>query len=115
MLIEQIVIEHLKTILGTDDIYAELPEAVPESFVLLTITDRRQQNFIDSVTMELHSYAKSKAEVSALDKSVRKAMETLVIHDEISSSKIGGGDDEPDVWLEKYRYRSIYNIVFYDD
>ena len=115
MLIEEIIINHLKSVFGTADIYAEMPENVPDAFVLISVTDRRRRNLIDSATVEFHSYAKTKADASALDKSVRIALETLTDHDEVSSCRIGGGDDEPDVWLEKYRYRSYYNIVFYDD
>lgn len=115
MLIEQIVIDHLKSELKIDDVYAEVPEIAPDSFVLITVIDRRKKNFIDSITMEFHSYAPSKAEAAALDTSVRKSVERLISRDDISSCRLGGGDDDPDVWLNKYKYRSYYNIVYYDD
>lgn len=115
MLIEARVIDHLKTKFGTQDVYAEVPEVAPDSFVLVLVTDRRQNNLIDSATIEIHSFAPTKAEASALDKSVRQALESLPEHNDVSSCRIGGGDDEPSEWLKKYRYRSYFNVVFYDD
>ena len=115
MQIEQLIIDHLKTKLSTDYVYAETPEAVPVKFVLISVVDRGRTNFIDRVTVEFYSHAESKAEASELNDMVMEAVWSLPEHNEISGVRLGGGDSEPDVWLELYRYRSTYNIVFYGD
>ena len=115
MLIEAKVIAHLKDKLGTDYVYAEMPEQVPPSFVLVSVRERTRANYIDRATLETCSYAMSKAEASALNDFVMASMESRPEHDEISAARFGGCDDDPDAWLEMYRYRSVFNLVYYDD
>ena len=115
MLIEAKIIEYLAQTLGCE-VFAELPEVVhTEKFVLITVVNRSKSNQISRVTVDIYSYADSKAECAALDDLVRQFMPITAGLNEISSCKQTNGDDVPDVWLNKYRYRSVFNIVYYDD
>jgi len=115
MLIEKVVLDHLKTKLNSNDIYLETPEVVPAEFVEFRIEARGDANYISAVTFEIYSEADSKLAAANLDKRVRDAMGSLIEGDLIASSKLGGGRSEMDNALKKYRYVSYYNVIFYDD
>ena len=115
MLIEKVVLDHLKSKLNSNDVYLETPEVAPAEFVEFRIDDREKLERIDSVVFELYSEADSKLAAATLDKRVRDAMESLVEGDSISRSKLSGGRDEMDNALKKYRYVSYYNVIYYDD
>ena len=115
MLIEKVVLDHLKTKLNSNDVYLETPEVVPSEFVEFRIEARGDANYISAVTFEIYSEADSKLAAANLDKRVRDAMGSLIEGDLIASSKLGGGRSEMDNALKKYRYVSYYNVIFYDD
>ena len=115
MLIEKVVLDHLKMELNMTDVYLEAPEVLPEKFVLFRVEDRGKVNQIDAVTFEIHSEADSKLDAAELDQKVRKAMGSLINDNRIASSKLGGGRDEADNVLKKYRYVCYYNVIFYND
>lgn len=115
MLIEKVVLDHLKTKLNSNDIYLETPEVAPSEFVEFRIEARGKANYISAVTLEIYSEADSKLAAATLDKRVRDAMESLIEGDIVSKSELGGGRDEMDNALKKYRYVSYYNVIYYDD
>lgn len=115
MLIEKVVLDHLKTKLNSNDVYLETPEVVPAEFVEFRVEDRGKVNQIDAVTFEIYSEADSKLAAATLDKRVRDAMASLIEGDSVSKSELGGGRSEMDNALKKYRYVSYYNVIFYDD
>lgn len=115
MIIEKKVIDFLRFTLCLDHVYAELPEISPDEFVLITVVDKLSSNQISRVTIEVYSYAGSKAGAIELDARVRSNMPLLAADNEVSSCRHSGGDDNPDIWLGKYRFRSVFNIVYYDD
>lgn len=115
MLIEKVVLDHLKSKLNSNDVYLETPEVVPAEFVEFRAEDRGETDHISAVTFELYSEADSKLAAATLDKRVRQAMDSLIEGDGVSKSTLGGGRDEMDNALKKYRYVSYYNVIFYDD
>ena len=115
MLIEKVVLDHLKTKLNSNDVYLETPEVIPSEFVEFRVEARGKVNQIDAVTFEIYSEADSRLAAAQLDKRVRDAMESLIEGDSISSSKLGGGRVEMDNALRKYRNVVYYNVIYYDD
>ena len=114
-MIEAKIIDFLKNTAGITNVFAELPEDVPDEFVILTLMERSTKNFITTATFNLYSYAEGKVRAIQLDASVRASMRLFEGMSDISSCKQTNGADVPDVWLNKYRYSSTYNIVYYDD
>ena len=112
MLIEKTVIRYLEQKLNINEVYAEIPEEMPKRFIVVGIVDRGKTNHIDAATIELMSYANDKLGAAELDELVRNAMEQIIELDSIFSSRLGGGGDEQDTALKKYRYRSYYNLFF---
>ena len=115
MLIEKVVLDHLKTKLNSNDVYLETPEVIPIEFVEFRVEARGKVNQIDAVTFEIYSEADSRLAAAQLDKRVRDAMESLIEGDSIASSKLGGGRVEMDNALRKYRNVVYYNVIYYDD
>ena len=111
MLIEQTVLEYLQRELDMDEVYPEIPNPIPEKFVVLHVIDRNKSDQINEVTIEFMSYASSKYEAAVLDDQVRTAMEEIVQIDDISCH-FGGGNDNPDTTLKKPRYRCYFNLFF---
>lgn len=115
MLIEALVINHLKTKLNTTNVYAETPEVLPQEFIVVRVEDRGQTNHISDVTLEICSESTDKYHAAVLDQSVRRAMESLIESPSVSRTELGGGRDDTDHALKKYRYISYINVIYYDD
>ena len=96
-------------------IYLETPKTMPDECVIFRIIDRNWLNLIDTVTVEINSYAKTKEEAAELDASVRRAMNAFSYEDDISASKLSGGNDANDTTLKRYRYRCFYNITYMEE
>ena len=96
-------------------IYLETPKTMPDECVIFRIIDRSWSNLIDTVTVEINSYAKTKEEAAELDASVRRTMNTFANEDDISASKLSGGNDANDTTLKRYRYRCFYNITYMEE
>jgi len=109
-MIEVTVKEHLETMLDGIPVYMETPNDISGKFVVLQIIDREKNNLIDAATVEIRSYADSKYDAAVLDESVRGAMEDLNQSD--ITAHIGGGNDDTDTSLKKYRYRCYYNLYY---
>ena len=113
MLIEETVKSYLDDVLEDLDvgIYVETPNELPGKFIVLQVINRGKENQINEVTMEFRSYAPSKYEAALLDEAVREAMENIVVLPDISSH-LGGGNDNPDTVLKRYRYRCYFNLYY---
>lgn len=96
-------------------IYLETPKTMPDECVIFRIIDRSWSNLIDTVTVEINSYAKTKEAAAELDASVRRAMNIFSYEDDISASKLSGGNDANDTTLKRYRYRCFYNITYMEE
>ena len=109
-MIEITVKEHLSRMIEGVSVYMETPKDISGKFIVLQLIDREKTNLIDAATIEIKSYADSKYDAAVLDESVRGAMEDLNQSD--ITAKIGGGNDDTDTVLKKYRYRCYYNLYY---
>lgn len=113
MLIEQRVKEFLDVEFAEDEIgvYLETPKTLPATFIVFQLIERGKENQINACTLEFRSYAPSKYEAAVLDEKVREAMETLNETTDITA-QLGGGNDNPDTSLKRYRYRCYFNLFY---
>ena len=113
MLIEQTVKDYLDTVFAEDEVpvYLETPQTLPSKFIVFTLIDRGKENHINEATLEFMSYADSKYDSALLDEKLREVMEEIVTYPDISCH-YGGGNDNPDNTLKKYRYRSYFNLYY---
>lgn len=110
-MIEQTVLNYLIETLDTNDVYLELPDDLPDSFVVFHVIDRGEVDKIKAVTMEFFSYGKTKLEAAELDEKVREAMDNIIDLPDITC-RFGGGNDSPDTTIKRPRYRAYYNIFY---
>lgn len=111
MLIEQVVQDYLTNELGNIGVYPENPKPLPDKYVTFRIMDREKRNHINGVTFEFSSLASSKFEAAQLDELVRDAMENIIVIYDISCH-FGGGNDDMDTSINKYRYRCYFNLFY---
>ncbi len=109
-MIEVTVKTYLESVLEGVSIYLETPEDVSGKFIVFQTIDRGEENQINEVTLEFRSYADSKYEAAVLDESLREAMKTFNEGD--ITAHLGGGNDDTDTTLKKYRYRCYYNLYY---
>lgn len=111
MLIESVVLKYLNDNLDIP-VYVDMPDRLPEKFVIFTIVDRGRRNFINHVTIEFHSYADKKLDAAEIDEKVRMLMEDIIFLPEVAASRLGGGNDLNDPQINKYRYRCYFNLTY---
>ena len=110
-MIEKTVLDYLKEEMNTDDIYLELPNNLPASFVVFHIVGRGKEDQINAVTIEFYSYGVTKLDAARLDERLREAMDNIATLPDISC-RFGGGNDSPDTSIKRQRYRAYYNLFY---
>lgn len=90
-------------------VYLETPKTLPDKFIIFQRVDIGRENHIDEYTLEFRSYAESKYEAASLDETLREAMDDMHNTTDITCH-LGGGNDDQDTTLKKYRYRCYYNL-----
>jgi hypothetical protein len=114
-MIETKILDYLQRKLNMTYVYLETPKTAHASYVVFQIVDRTRENYIDAVTVRLWSYGKTKEEAASLDELVRNAMYEITDVTDISSSTLGGGADDYDTSLNKYRYSCYFNITYMEE
>lgn len=109
-MIETTVKTYLDTALEGIPVYLETPKNTSGTFIVFQLIERGKENLINEATLEFRSYADSKYDAAALDEALREAMDTLNESD--ITAKLGGGNDDTDTTLKKYRYRCYYNLYY---
>ena len=110
-MIEKIVTDYLDDVLDVPA-YPEIPKNPPDRFVIVDKTGSSEENFINSVTFALQSYAKTLYEAAALNEEVKKAMDKIIELDMISSSKLNTDYPFTDTTKKQYRYQAVYDLVY---
>ena len=110
-MIEKTVLDYLIEELETNDVYLEMPNELPDQFVVFRVMDRGKTDQINAVTMEFYSYGRTKLEAAQLDEKLREAMDNIVTLPDISCH-FGGGNDNPDTTIKRPRYRAYYNLFY---
>ena len=113
MLIEMKVKEYLDSVFEDTgvEVRMEMPEDISGSFIVISIVNRSSKDHVNNVTLEFSSYAPTKLEAARLDETVREAMDDISSLPDISGH-FGGGNDDIDSVIKKYRYRCYYNLYY---
>lgn len=111
-MIEKIVLDWL-TANMTVPVYAEKPEDVPESYLVVNKTGSSVSNHIKSATITVQSYAPSKFEAAELNELVKTAMDAIVALTAVSRCQLNSDYSYPDTTTKEYRYQAVFDIVHY--
>lgn len=112
-MIEKIVKDYLESTVWIP-VWMEKPSEKPNEYILITKTENAQKDFISSATIELLVHAGSMNKAAILNEKVKKAMDDLVMLDEIVKSKLNTDYPYTDTQTKEYRYQAVYDIVYYD-
>jgi len=112
MIIEAEIIKYLSDIMDVP-VCAETPEKMPEEYVTVNLIAGGMENHIPAATVSIVSHSVSKLEAAVLDEMVREKMLEIIELETVSSCKLGGMSNNNDTATKKYRYESIFNLIYY--
>ena len=114
-MIEAIILAHLKTALGTDNVFMEVPrDNLPTRFVVVERTNGERSNHIDTTRFAVQSYAESLYQAALLNNDVKAAMDSLIEEDEVARSAYQADYNFTDTETKRYRYQAVYDITHYE-
>ena len=111
-MIEEIIIEYLSAQLDIS-VFTEKPEAPMQRYVVIEKTGSSRENFIDTATVTIQSYAESMYEAAALNERVKKAMDDIAMLSNVSKSELNSDYNFTDTAKKEYRYQAVYDITYF--
>lgn len=111
-MIEKIISDYLTSALSVPA-FPEEPEERPDRYILVEKTGSDKENYINSATVVLQSYAESLYLAAELNEAVKMIMEDIVQLDIICSSELNSDYRYTDVETKRYRYQAVYDITHY--
>lgn len=112
-MIEETVLNHLADQLDAP-VYMEVPEAPPNTFVLVEKTGSGRKNRISSAVLAVQSYGPTLYEAAALNEKVKAAMDALPELDEVCAARLNSDYNYTDTQSKRYRYQAVYDITHYE-
>lgn len=112
-MIEKTIIDHLQNKLDTSNVYAERPEGINGSFVLVEKTGSRRANWIETATIAVQSYGNTLFEAATLNELVKTAMDSLVENDTVSSSRLQSDYNFSNTAKKEHRYQAVFEVTYH--
>lgn len=115
-MIELTVLNYLQTCFttsaGSIPVYMEMPEEMPETFLLVEKTGGGSTNRIDRATFAIQSYAPTLYEAAALNETVKGYLDAMPDTEPVSRCKLNSDYNYTDTTLKRYRYQAVYDLTF---
>ena len=111
-MIELIVKNYLSTKLEIPIVF-EHQKNLPKRFILIQKTSGSRENFLNSSTVAIQSYAESMFEAAKLNEKIKNLMYDLITVDEVSSVNLNSDYNFTDTETKQYRYQAIFDIHYY--
>lgn len=118
-MIEKTLISFLKNKTSAlDDVFAERPETIPSSYIVIEKTGSSTTNMITTSTVAIQSccdsmQGKSFLDAAELNEEVKAAMEDIIALDVIVSVGLNSDYNYTDSSTKEYRYQAVYQITHY--
>ena len=109
-MIETIVLNYLSDVLDVP-VYMEVPESGTE-FVVLEKTGSGRQDYVNSATFAIQSYAESMEDAAELNELVKEAMDNIIVLPDIGGSRLNSDYNFTDTDTKRYRYQCVY-VLYY--
>ena len=93
--------------------FMELPEQLPEQFLVLEVKGMGQENHLHRATAIVQSYAPSRYEAAQLNERVKAAMESLTQLQEISRCELNTDYDYTNTAAKQYRWQAVFDLMYY--
>jgi len=113
-MIEKIIIEYLTEQISGIPVFAERPtKNIPETFIMIDKTGSSITNKIKGSTVAVQSYGPSLLAAAELNETVKEAMESMVIRDDVSAVRLNTDYNFSDTSTKVYRYQAVFDIAYY--
>lgn len=112
MLIEKIVLEHLKSNLDIP-VYTEMPQNPPKKFILIEKVGSRRENMIDTASIAIQSYGASLLDAANINEDVKGIMYSLADSENVSKCSLNSDYNFTDTTLKRYRYQALFDVCFF--
>ena len=113
MNIEATVIGYLQSALGTDAVYAEVPEEPEAEYYVVDKTGGSMTNRIKSSTLAIQTYAQSKLRASEMNEDVKEAMDGITALNSIGSCRLNSDYNFTNTAKRQHRYQSVWDVTHY--
>ena len=110
-MIEEVIVDYLSDNLGLPA-YLEQPNEKPERYIVIDRTGSSVENYIKKATVAIQSYAETMYQAAILNEQVKKAMDEIIYHCDISRSKLNTDYEYTDTDYKRYRYQAVYDIAY---
>ena len=110
-MIEIVLLNYLKEVLSVD-VFMEIPPDPPETYVRIEKTGSSEEEYIETATFALQSYADSMYETALLNREVIDKMRKIITLDEVFKVKLNSDYNFTDPSTKKYRYQCIFDITY---
>lgn len=111
-MIEIIVKNYLTKLLDIPVVF-EHQKNLPKRYIILEKIGGSKENFLNSSTIAIQSYAESLYEAAKLNEKVKQLMNDLIKVEEISKVKLNSDYNFTDTETKKYRYQAVFDINYY--
>lgn len=118
-MIEKSLITYLinKTSAGAN-VYAERPETIPESYILIEKTGSSTENMIETATIAIQSIVdsmqgKSLLDAAELNEEIKDVMREFVALNDVVMVDLSTDYNFTDSSTKEYRYQAVYTIIHY--
>lgn len=96
------------------NVFLEIPQKVPEQYVLIQKTGGNIVNHIKHATLAIRSISsRSKYNAAEINEAVIDNLLYKLENTRISSCGLNSSYDFPDLTTKKYRYQSVFNFTYY--
>lgn len=110
-MIEIVLLNYLKEVLSVD-VFMEIPPNPPATYVRIEKTGSSEEEYIETATFALQSYADSMYEAALLNREVIDKMRKIIKLDEVFKVKLNSDYNFTDPSTKKYRYQCIFDITY---
>lgn len=111
-MIELIVRKYLVSKLDIP-VVLEYKKNLPKRYILLEKTSGKRNNYLNSSTIAIQSYAESLLEAAKLNEKIKNIMYDLVAVDEVSRVDLNSDYNFTDSETKQYRYQAVFDINYY--
>ena len=113
MNIEAKVIEYLQSALGTNAVYAEVPEKPEGEYYVVDKTGGGMADRLKSSTIAIQTSGPSKVRASEMNEDVKAAMDGFTSLDEIGSCRLNSDYNFTNTAKRQHRYQSVWDVTHY--
>lgn len=111
-MIEKVILDYLEDELDIP-CFMEVPQNPPTMFIVIEKTSAGRENYIDSSTLAIQSYAESLYSAASLSEAVKTAMFDSITLDEVASCRLNSEYNFTDPRMKQYRYQAVFDLTHY--